>query len=248
MKDWHKLEPDVVRLMNKHYNVGRAGHRIDKVVVHHNAGVLTVDQIWQVWQTRQASAHYQVESGGRIGQLVYDDNTAWHAANSLANRTSIGIEISNSGGAAQDWPVAQKAIEEAGKLIGAVCYVKKLGRPRHGVNVFDHRRWTNTSCPHHLAAGGKYHNQLMGHAVAHYDWMVANAPGTKPAPTPAPTSPKETTMSDPKIALILDQLAGHPGDKFPGWPQLGGRTLVDAVAAIGAHLEIDGFTDTKKGK
>lgn len=178
MKNWHKLEPDVTRLMNKHFNYGRAGHKIDKVVVHHNAGVLTVDQIWQVWQTRQASAHYQVESGGRIGQLVYDDNTAWHAANSLANRTSIGIEISNSGGAAQDWPVAQKAIEEAGKLIGAVCFAKKLGRPRHGVNVFDHRRWTNTSCPYHLAAGGKYHNQLMSHAVAHYDWMA------NPAPTP----------------------------------------------------------------
>ena len=27
MKDWHKLEPDVTRLMNKHFNYGRAGHK-----------------------------------------------------------------------------------------------------------------------------------------------------------------------------------------------------------------------------
>ena len=227
MKDWHKLEPDVTRLMNKHFNYGRAGHKIDKVVVHHNAGVLTVDQIWQVWQTRQASAHYQVESGGRIGQLVYDDNTAWHAANSLANRTSIGIEISNSGGAAQDWPVAQKAIEEAGKLIGAVCYAKKLGRPRHGVNVFDHRRWTNTSCPHHLAAGGKYHNQLMSHAVAHYDWM-AN-------PAPIPEEGFLMALSDAEQRELLNKTRDIHAQLGP-WPQLGKNdkgqnlTLVDAVA------------------
>ena len=207
MKDWHKLEPDVTRLMNKHFNYGRAGHKIDKVVVHHNAGVLTVDQIWQVWQTRQASAHYQVESGGRIGQLVYDDNTSWHAANSLANRTSIGIEISNSGGAAQDWPVAQKAIEEAGKLIGAVCYVKKLGRPRHGVNVFDHRRWTNTSCPHHLAAGGKYHNQLMGHAVAHYDWMA----------NPAPTPEEDVMAADLNTIITTDTGEKHRAQDLIKW-------------------------------
>lgn len=35
---------------------------------------------------------------------------------------------------------------------------------------------------------------------------------------------------------------------FPGWPQLGGRTLVDAIAVIGAHLGIPGFTDPKAGK
>ena len=38
------------------------------------------------------------------------------------------------------------------------------------------------------------------------------------------------------------QLAGpsRPGE-FPGWPQLGGRTVVDALAAIGEELGIEGF-------
>lgn len=43
--------------------------------------------------------------------------------------------------------------------------------------------------------------------------------------------------------LILDQLLGYPWEDMPGWYQLGGRSLVDAVAAIGTHLKIDGFKD-----
>ena len=38
------------------------------------------------------------------------------------------------------------------------------------------------------------------------------------------------------LTLVLDQLAGPArdakGPKFTGWPQLGGKTLVDAVADI----------------
>ena len=41
-----------------------------------NAGDLTVKGCYDVWQTREASAHYQVESSGRIGQLVHDRDNA----------------------------------------------------------------------------------------------------------------------------------------------------------------------------
>lgn len=39
---------------------------------------------------------------------------------------------------------------------------------------------------------------------------------------------------------------GRDKGQFPGWPQLGNRTVVDAVAAIGAKLGIPGFYDPKK--
>ena len=44
------------------------------------------------------------------------------------------------------------------------------------------------------------------------------------------------------IDLILDQLAGpvRP-DGTRGWAQLGGRSVVDALAAIGENLGISGF-------
>jgi len=45
--------------------------------------------------------------------------------------------------------------------------------------------------------------------------------------------------ADERIKQILEQLAGpHP---FDGWPQLGNRTIIDALAAIGEKLGIEGF-------
>jgi hypothetical protein len=46
--------------------------------------------------------------------------------------------------------------------------------------------------------------------------------------------------------LTIDQLAGTgTRDSIPatltGWPQLNGRTIVDALAEIGAHLGIPGY-------
>lgn len=48
------------------------------------------------------------------------------------------------------------------------------------------------------------------------------------------------------LPLIADQLLGFPYYTVPGWPQLGGMTLVDAVATIGHHLNIEGFLDMRK--
>lgn len=49
-----------------------------------------------------------------------------------------------------------------------------------------------------------------------------------------------------KVDTIRHQLTGGRFTGYPGWAQLGGRTVVDAVAAIGAHLKIAGFRDVKK--
>lgn len=247
MKDWLTLEPDRVKLMNKHYTPGRGGAKIECVVIHHNAGVLTIDQIWDVWQTRQASAHYQVQSDGQIGQLVWDADTAWHAANQYTNQHSIGIEVSNSAGASQDWPITDTAIREAGRLIAAVCLHYNLGRPVSGDNVRYHREFTGTSCPYHLAPGGKYNTALIEEAQRFYDELKAKKNGT---PTPQPTggsAPVLTTkyFTDfikgyfgPQIDALQDVWTQLRGPKGQGWAQLGQNaqgqnlTLVDAVAAL----------------
>lgn len=61
---------------------------------------------------------------------------------------------------------------------------------------------------------------------------------------------KAPTMDANQAAgLALDQLGG-PGTKdgknFLGWPQLGGRTVVDALAVIGQKLGVDGFDPEAK--
>lgn len=251
MKNWMTLEPDRYKIMNKHFTPGRAGNRIECIVVHHNAGMLSIDQIWDVWQTRQASAHYQVTSAGEIGQLVNDWDTAWHAASQYTNERSIGIEISNSGGASQDWPVTDTAIREAGKLIAALCVYYDLGRPVSGDNVRYHREFTTTSCPYHLAPGGKYNNALIGEAQRFYDELKGQKQGVKTKPARAPEKPASSSvLTDkffkdfltgylgPQIDALQDIWLQLRGPKGRGWPQLGKNaqgqnlTLVDAVAAL----------------
>ena len=81
MKNWDKLEADINLILDKHFTGGRDGRKTDKVVLHHNGGNLTGQGCYNVWQTRQASAHYQVDSNGVISQHVWDSDTAWHAGN-----------------------------------------------------------------------------------------------------------------------------------------------------------------------
>lgn len=67
--------------------------------------------------------------------------------------------------------------------------------------------------------------------------------------TPKPPTPSRPTTGNAmtpeqahQLADVNGQLTGSPEPgKFPGWKQLGGRTLVDAVATIGAHLGLEGF-------
>lgn len=67
MKNWNTLEADIDLIMNTHYTPGRNGRQIDKVIIHHNAGNLTIRGCYDVWQTCPASAHYQVQTDGTIG-------------------------------------------------------------------------------------------------------------------------------------------------------------------------------------
>lgn len=232
MKNWETLEPDITKLMTKHYTPGRAGQQIGMVVMHHNAGILTVEDCWQTWQTRESSAHYQVENSGRIGQLVYDKDTAWHAGDWDANTQSIGIEVSNCGGAAEGWPISEKALLNAAHLAAAICKHYKLGEPVAGKNIRFHKEFYSTACPGQLAPGGRLNGRFMAECKRFYKEMMGV------------TAPKH--LNPDYQRLTFEQLAG-PGrtpqgkPDFTGWKQLGGHTVVDALAVIGQTLGIPGF-------
>lgn len=235
--------------LNKHYTPGRGGRKIRYIVRHHNAGILSIQGCWNVWQTREASAHYQVETTGRVGQLVRDEDTAWHAADQTRNQESIGIEHANSASAAQDWPISDATITAGAHLAAELCIKHGLGRPEFGKNIRDHKETGATACPYHLAAGGKYHEAWMKSAQDHYDTL------TKPA---AVVAQEDDMFTDSDREALLDVRAmlqtlcaqdmGDPGVTGPygGWPQTGGRTRTDTIAAIAAKLGITGATDTKE--
>lgn len=186
--DFAGLHADRNRILTKHYTAGRSGKSIQMVVVHYNMGDLSIDGCYDTWQTRAASAHYQVQSDGLIGQLVWDANTAWHAGNWDANCKSIGVEHANRGDSITD-----ECLESGAHLVAALCLYYKLGRPKWGVNVFPHNHFSSTDCPGPLREGTSYHDRYMRRAG---EWYDAMASGSEPAPSPAPSQPAGLDLGD----------------------------------------------------
>lgn len=218
--DWANVEPDLYRLMNKNYTAGRGGKSINKIVLHHNAGTLTTEQCYQVWQTREASAHYQVEITGRIGQLVNDSDTAWHAGDQDANQTSIGIEHANNA-LAPYWTVGDATLDAGAHLVAALCRYYNLGRPVWGQNVFGHKSFYATDCPGALA--GTQNAAYMARANYYYDNLTGGTPGNATT-----TTEEEDIMSTTEATALLGTIAerllvvsdaltvGKEGVKFDG--------------------------------
>lgn len=167
--DWQNLVADESMILTRHYTAGRGGHAIDKVVVHHNDGDLSIADCYRVWQSREASAHYQVTSDGTVGQLVWDRDTAWHAGNWAANQTSIGIEHADCSTA--PYRISDRCLDAGAHLVAAVCRFYGLGRPEWGVNLFGHSDFAPTECPASLAEGGSQHDEYVTRAQAWYDAM-----------------------------------------------------------------------------
>lgn len=186
--DWFGLNADKNMWLTKHFSSGRSGRKIQFVVIHYNGGNLTTEGCYSVWQTRQASAHYQVESSGTVGQLVHDWDTAWHAGNWDANCKSIGIEHANVGDTITD-----ECLDSGAHLTAAVCKVYGLGRPQWMVNVFPHQHFSATDCPGPLRAGTDYNRRYMDLAGRWYDAMQA---GRDTLDEPKPPEPVKPPLPD----------------------------------------------------
>lgn len=201
MKNWDTLEADVDKIIGVHYTPGRDGKSINKIVLHHNAGNLSVDDCYRTWQTREASAHYQVEANGTIGQLVWDSDTAWHAGDWEANCTSIGIEHADSD--TTNWTISDATLDNGAHLVAALCKYYGLGRPEWGKNVFPHNHFSATACPGQIA--GSQNAAYMAKAQSYYDQMTG-ATGS----TPTPETPSGGTKSVEDIAREV--IAGQWGN------------------------------------
>ena len=194
MKDWNKLEADVNKILTKHYTPGRGGAKVNKVVVHYNAGNLTTEGCYSVWQDREASAHYQVEDDGRVGQLVWDSDTAWHAGDWNANITSIGIEHANRA----DGTITEKCLDNGAHLVAACCKYFGLGRPQWLKNVFPHKYFQSTSCPGQIYGSQK--SAYIKRAQQWYDYMTGS--GSKPSGSTGSTASKPASSGWKKLGKV----------------------------------------------
>jgi hypothetical protein len=143
--------------LNATGHVTHTTHRKTKVTLHHNAGRLSHEGVLQVWQTRPASAHFNVDGAGTVAQYVIVNEYAWATGTTAGNQQSISIEMGNSavGG---NWPVAEVTWREAARLAGWL-FARVIGVRPDGNSLVRHHYWKSTSC------AGPYMDSVWGQAV-----------------------------------------------------------------------------------
>ena len=127
-------------------------HKIDTIIIHHMAGVLSVESCGKIFEapSRNASSNYGIDSDGRVGLYVEEENRAWCTSNRDVDQRGLSIEVANcsTGG---DWPVSEKAYDKLINLCVDIC--KRNGIPELNYtgdtsgNLVMHKWYANTLCP-----------------------------------------------------------------------------------------------------
>lgn len=221
--NWERLEFDEM-ILGKHITSPRQ-QKIAFVIVHHMTVVGTGtgsanDACYNIWQTRQASAHYGVD-GPDVTQFVWDNDAAWATGDYVGNNAGISIEHANSQ-AAPGWQVSGETWTNGAKLAAYLHKAYGLGRPTSNGNgsagtLRMHRSFFATECP------GPYIQSIWSSYVAHaqkvYDQIMGGAPA------PKPFVPVAKTITE----LANEVIAGKYGSGDQRRAALGGN--FDAVQA-----------------
>lgn len=224
-------------------NSSRGKTKIDAVFLHTQeggGGDAAAENLAKWFQNaNNVSYHYTISQASDGGVTVVDCVDTDYASWSVLYANSRSINLCFAGSRAswtrEQWLKQGNAIDVAAYL--AVQDAKKYGfdpkviaPPYTGrlPGISDHRYVTKVlGDGTHTDVGDGFPWDVFAAAVAKY----ASGQTTEPTTAATPDYTKET----------WDQLRIL-------WPQLGGRTLVDAVAAIGAKLGVEGCTDVKAQK
>ena len=133
---------------SNNYTVGRSGRKIEKIAIHHMAGILTAEQCGAIFQngSRKASSNYGIGKDAEVGLYVDEENTSYCNSNWDSNCKSVTIETSNSslGG---DYPVSDAVLNKLIKLVADIAKRNNLGKLVKGQNLVWHRMYAATTCP-----------------------------------------------------------------------------------------------------
>lgn len=137
-------------MLSPHYN-DRGNRKILKITPHHAAAVnVSLEGMGRVFQTREASANYGIDSQGNIGMYVPEDKRAWTSSSAENDYQAVTIEISNSG-AGPDWPISDKAWQSLINLCVDICKRNGIEEliytgDKNG-NLTRHNMFIATACP-----------------------------------------------------------------------------------------------------
>lgn len=126
--------------------------KIDKITIHHAAGVGSVESMGNIFapKSRGASANYGIGNDGRVGLYVPEEKRAWTSSNISNDNRAVTIEVSNSE-AAYPWPVSDAAYRALIDLCADICRrngIEKLVYTGDASgNLTRHNMFAATACP-----------------------------------------------------------------------------------------------------
>lgn len=180
--------------LNATNHVTHTKHRKTKVTVHHNGGRLSHEGVLNVWRTRPASAHFNVDAAGTVAQYVEMNEYAWSTGSTNGNQQSISIEMCNSaiGG---EWPVSELTWRSAARLAGWI-FAKVIGVRPDSSNVVPHSYWKPTVC------AGPYMARVFGEfiRVAQQAYDFFKGGGSSPTHPPEEGGKSISELADEVIA------------------------------------------------
>lgn len=187
-------------------HVTHRAYRKTSVTLHHNGGRLSHEGVLNVWKTRPASAHFDVDAKGAVAQYVKTNEYAWAVGNMAGNQSSISIEMADET-LSPEWKVSDTTWKAAARLAGWLLFHVVGERPNKN-NLFYHKHWSATSC-----AGpymDKLYNKVLAEAQAAYDYFK----NKKSSPSsPSPSTPSKTTTKDSELTKVAKAvIAGEYGD------------------------------------
>lgn len=146
------------------------------VTFHHNGGGpgFTHQDILNIWKTRQASAHFDVDANGAVAQYANVGDYAWSCANTFGNETSISIEMANSS-LAPKWEVSETTWKSAARLAGWL-FANVIKAAPNSSNVVFHSHWYPTECAGPYMAS--VYDQLLAEVQAAYQGFTNPHPPT----------------------------------------------------------------------
>lgn len=191
--------------LNETGHITHTQHRKTMVTIHHNGGRLSHEGVLNVWKTRPASAHLDVDGAGAVAQYAWLNEYAWATGSTKGNQDSISIEMANSavGG---DWPVAEVTWKSAARLAGWI-FAKIIGVRPNKDNMVPHHYWKATAC------AGPYMDRVFPQMIAlanqSYDYFIG-VDAVAPAPAPVPPTGKSNTQV---VQEVLEGRWGNGDDR-----------------------------------
>ena len=143
-----KLITATYKAHSNNYSKGRSGRKIEKVTIHHMAGVLSAKQCGSIFQngSRSASSNYGIGKNGEIALFVDEANTSYADANWDSNCKSVTIECSNNktGG---DWTVSDAVLNSLINLIADIFKRNGIKKAIKAKTITWHSMYSATTCP-----------------------------------------------------------------------------------------------------